>query len=262
MEHHYLDEFADRDSPIHRLEARTKVLCTLALILSAVLVPEELNWPFAVYLALLAVLLAASCLPLAHVLKRAAAFGPFILTAVLLVPFTRRGDGGVAWAISLGGINLRVYQAGLVTAKGILVKSLISALSVILLVSTTHFSQLLKALERLRFPHLSLTVISFLYRYLFLLMGELLRLLRAARARNWEAGRWRQRIKTAGGIVGSLFLRTYDRAERVHMAMLSRGYDAGIRTLSDTIMAVRDYLFLGAFLTVVVGVAVLALVLR
>ena len=100
-----------------------------------------------------------------------------------------------------------------------------------LLVCTTPFSGLLRALERLRFPRLLLTIIAFLYRYLFLLQGEFLRLARAARSRNWEAGPLRVRLAAAGGIVGSLFLRTYARGERVYTAMLARGYDGRFRTL-------------------------------
>ncbi|MGQ9631920.1 MAG: cobalt ECF transporter T component CbiQ [bacterium] len=262
MEHRYLDEYAYLESPIHRLEARTKIICTLALIVSAVLIPPEFNWPFAAHFAILAGMVALSKLPPLFVLKRAMVVGPFILTAVILVPFSRRGDGAVVGAIPLWGVELHLYRAGLLAAKGILFKSFISASSVILLVSTTHFSQLLKGMERLRFPRLIVVIISFLYRYLFLLLDEFMRVTRAAGARNWEAGRWRTRVKAIGGIVGSLFLRTYSRAERVHIAMLSRGFDGDVRTLYDTSMAARDFVFIGAFLAAVGGIHASAILMR
>jgi cobalt/nickel transport system permease protein len=260
VEHSHLDELAQRDSPVHRLEARVKLLGALTLVLATVLLPPEQTWPFGVYLACVAVLLALARLPLAAVLKRAAAIGPFILTAVVLLPFTRPGDGTVSAVIPLGALELNLYRAGLLAAKSVLLKSLISALSVMVLVSTTPFSRLLRAMERLRFPRLLLAVIAFLYRYLFLLLEELLRLTRAARSRNWEAGPFRVRLRATGGIVGSLFLRTYSRGERVYTAMLARGFDGRFRPLTETSLVVRDVTVLCLFLAFVLGVLAAALV--
>jgi cobalt/nickel transport system permease protein len=254
VEHNYLDELARGDSPVHRLEARAKLIGALALVLAAVLLPPERTWPFLAYLIVLAGLVALARLPLRIVLKRAATFGPFILTAVLLLPFTRAGDGTVGAVIPLGAFEVRLYRAGLLAAKGVLLKSLIAALSMIVLVSTTPFNRLLRAMERLRFPPLLLAIIAFLYRYLFLLLGEFLRLTRAARSRNWEAGPIRVRLRAIGGIVGSLFLRTYSRGERVYMAMLARGFDGRFRPLSETSLEARDVAALCAFVALVFGV--------
>ena len=252
MEHNYLDELALRSSPVHRRETRVKLACALALIVAAVLVPPERSWPFAAFLALLAAVLAAARLPLLPVLRRAAAFGPFVLTAVVLLPFTRPGDGTVSAV--LPGLRVHVYRAGLLAAKGVLLKSLICAFSVVLLTSTTRFSSLLAALERLRFPRLLLVVVAFLYRYLFLLQGEFLRLTRAARARNWERGPARVRLRAAGGIVGSLFLRTYERGERIYTAMLARGFDGRFRTVPEPGPGGADWAALAVFLCLVIGV--------
>jgi cobalt/nickel transport system permease protein len=259
VEHNFLDELARRSSPVHAIEARLKAVGALALIVAAVLLPPVRTWPFAAYLAFLAVLLALARLPLAPVLRRLAGFAPFILTAAVLLPFTRPGDGTVSASLQLGGWELPLYRAGLLAAKAVLLKSLISALSVVLLVSTTPFSGLLRALERLHFPRLLLAIIAFLYRYLFLLQGEFLRLTRAARSRNWEAGPFRTRLAAAGGIVGSLFLRTYDRGERVYTAMLARGYDGRFRTLSDPAVTRGAAAGLGVFLALVLGVLAAAL---
>jgi cobalt/nickel transport system permease protein len=260
VEHSYLDELSQRDSPIHRLEARAKLLGAMTLILAAVLLPPERTWPFGVYLAVLAALVALARLPLAAVLKRASALGPLIFTAVVLLPFTRAGDGTVGAVIPLGVLRVHLYRAGLLAAKSLLLKSLISALSMIVLVSTTPFSRLLQAMERLRFPRLLLAIVAFLYRYLFLLLGEFLRLTRAARSRNWEAGPLRVRLRATGGIVGSLFLRTYSRGERVYTAMLARGFDGRFRSLTETSLAVRDVAALCLFLALVLGVLAAALV--
>lgn len=259
MEHSYFDELARRSSPVHGMEARLKAAGALALIVAAVLLPPERTWPFAAYLALLAGLLVLARLPLAPVLRRLAGFAPFVLTAAVLLPFTRPGDGTVTATLRLGLLELRLYRAGLLAAKAAVLKSLLSALSVVLLASTTPFSGLLRALERLRFPRLLLAVIAFLYRYLFLLQGELLRLTRAARSRNWEAGPLRVRLAAAGGIVGSLFLRTFDRGERVYTAMLARGYDGRFRTLSEPPLRRGAVAALAGFLLLVAGILAAAL---
>jgi cobalt/nickel transport system permease protein len=261
VEHNYLDELARRSSPVHGIEARLKAVGAFALIVAAVLLPPERTWPFAAYLALLTGLLALARLPLAPVLRRLAGFAPFIVTAAVLLPFTRPGDGTVSAALRLGGWELRLYRAGLLAAKAVVLKSLISALSVVLLVSTTPFSGLLRALRRFGFPRLLLAIIAFLYRYLFLLQGEFLRLARAARSRNWEAGPFRVRLAAAGGIVGSLFLRTYDRGERVYTAMLARGYDGRFRALAEPPLTRGPAAALAGFLVLVAGVLAAALLL-
>jgi cobalt/nickel transport system permease protein len=259
VEHSYLDQLARLDSPVHRLEARAKLIGALGLVLAAVQLPSERTWPFAVYLSLAAGLVVLARLPLGPVLKRAAVFGPFVLTAVVLLPFTRTGDGTVSAVIPIGPLEVHLYRAGLLAAKGVLLKSLISALSMVLLVSTTPFSGLLRAMEQLRFPRLLLAVMAFLYRYLFLLLGEFLRLLRAARSRNWEAGPLPVRLRAIGAIAGSLFLRTYSRAERVYTAMLARGFDGRFRPLTESSLAARDVAALAVFLILVLGVLAAAL---
>jgi len=244
---------------VHRLEARLKAVGALVLILAAVLLPPERTWPFAAYLALLAVLLLLARLPLVPVLRRLAGLAPFVLTAAVLLPFSRPGDGTVSASFALGGWELRVYKAGLLASKAVLLKSLIAGASAVLLVCTTPFSGLLAALQRMRFPRLLLAIIAFLYRYLFLLQGEFLRLVRAARSRNWEAGPLRVRLAAAGGIVGSLFLRTYARGERVYTAMLARGYDGRFRTLAEPAVTRAAAWALGIFLLLVLGVLAAAL---
>jgi cobalt/nickel transport system permease protein len=259
VEHSYLDELARRSSPVHRIEARLKAAGALVLIVAAASLPPGRTWPFAAYLALLAGLLLLARLPLVPVLRRLAGLAPFVLTAAVLLPFSRPGDGTVSVSLRLGGWELRVYQAGLLAAKAVVLKALLCGGTTVLLVSTTPFSGLLRALERMHFPRLLLAIIAFLYRYLFLLQGEFLRLARAARSRNWEAGPLRVRLAAAGGIVGSLFLRTYARGERVYTAMLARGYDGRFRTLSEPAVTRAAVWALGVFLLLVLGVLAAAL---
>jgi len=110
------------------------------------------------------------------------------------------------------------------------IKSTVSVLAVILLSSTTPFPELLKGLEKLRVPRLLTTIMSFMYRYIFVLSDELQRMRRARDSRGWS-GKWLWQAKVIGHMIAALFLRSYERGERVYAAMLARGYDGGLRTI-------------------------------
>jgi cobalt/nickel transport system permease protein len=225
MRRHLLEQLARRSNILQRLDARTKLVCALFLILLAVLLPVEVTWPFLAYLFLLAALCTLAGIPLGALLVRAAWIAPFLLAATFLLPFVPRAGSRVTFSIALAGHRIAVYQDGLILAKGILLKAAISTFSVLLLAATTPFNHQLSALAALGLPRLALTVLSLLYRYLFLLQDELARVMRAAAARNWRSGSPALRLRAAGGILGSLFLRAHARGERVHAAMLSRGYE-------------------------------------
>jgi cobalt/nickel transport system permease protein len=107
----------------------------------------------------------------------------------------------------------------------------------ILLVATTEFPKIVHALNHLRIPTIITAIISFLYRYLFVLADEVLRMMRARQARSAAAAgvrsggsvAWRAQI--AGHMAGQLFLRSYERSDRIYNAMLSRGYKGELMTI-------------------------------
>jgi cobalt/nickel transport system permease protein len=128
----------------------------------------------------------------------------------------------------------------------------------ILLVATTQFPDLMHALRHLRFPHLLVAVISFTYRYLFVLADEVLRLMRAREARSARLTDrrggglvvWRARV--AGHMAGQLFLRSYERSERVYNAMQARGYQGHFQTLNPHVMRAGDWA-IGGMAVVILG---------
>jgi cobalt/nickel transport system permease protein len=236
-----------------------KVLTALALILCVVSMPDTRLWIFLVYLGLLLALFSASRLPAGFVARRAAWFGPFVASAVLFLPFTRRGGGTVLAAVSILGLPVALYREGARAAAAVFLKSTTSGLAVVLLVSTTPLAEVLRALEWMRVPRTLVSVISLLSRYLLLLRGEVTSVTRAARSRAWESAKVRRRVAAAGGIVGSLFLRTYDRAERVHRAMLARGGEGAFRAPRFNPLGVRDWAVVAGFSLLVLAPLVLAL---
>jgi cobalt/nickel transport system permease protein len=227
MRRHTLEQLARRPGVLQRLDARTKTACALLLILFAVLLPAEATWPALAYLLLILALSRLAGLPLGALLLRVAWIGPFVLAAAVLLPFIPRPGSRVLLAFSLAGRPAAVYHEGLVLLKAMLLKAGISVSTVLLLSATTTFDRQLAALASFRLPRLGLTVLALLYRYLFLLQDEFARVTRAAAARNWSSGRPALRLRAAGGLLGSLFLRTYARGERVHAAMLARGWEGG-----------------------------------
>ena len=254
MRRHLLERLARNSNILQRLDARTKLVCALFLILLTVLLPPQVTWPFLAYLFLLAGLCTLAGLPLGALLVRVVWIGPFLLAATILLPFVPRTGSRVAFSIVLAGHRIAVYQDGLILVKGILLKASVSALSVLLLAATTPFDRQLSALAALGLPRLALTVLALLYRYLFLLQEELARVMRAAAARHRPSGRPPRRRRAARGVLGALFLRTHARGERVYAAMLSRGYEDGAGRRQAVPYSWGELLPAGGFLALAAGI--------
>jgi cobalt/nickel transport system permease protein len=147
----------------------------------------------------------------------------------------------------------QVSKGGLLVLWNVAAKSLISVACLILLSSTTPFPDLMHGLERLRVPRFFTLVASFMYRYLFLIIDEEERMRRARDSRNFR-GRWIWQSKVIGHMIGSLFLRSQERAERIYQAMCARGFDGTFPRWKETRLAWTDYTFLGlVFFTALAG---------
>ncbi len=239
------DRYHASDSLLHRSDPRVKVVATLAFILSNALLPDGAWLAFAVSWLLLLVANDLSRLGLGYSLKRSFVALPFALAAISAI-FAPQGQALAHW--NLGFITLSPTDFGVVRFVSILLRSWLSVQMAILLVATTQFPDLIHALEHLRVPKILTTIIAFLYRYLFVLTDEVYRLLRAREARSASVhGRkaggnllWRARV--AGNMAGQLFLRSYERSDRIYNAMLSRGYTGQMRTLNAHNITRRDWL--------------------
>ncbi len=241
------DHYHFHESVIHRLDPRIKVVVTVAFILSNAILPDG-SW-LAFCVAWLGLLLVndLSGLGLGYSFKRSFIILPFVLVAVTAI-FSPLGTPLAEW--NLGFITLIPTDFGVVRFFSILVRSWLSVQMAILLVATTQFPDLIHAFEHLRLPRVLTTIIAFLYRYLFVLTDEALRLLRAREARSAgfpghkRGGKWVWRARVAGSMVGQLFLRSYERSDRIYNAMLARGYTGHLRTLNPHKMTRGDWLIL------------------
>jgi cobalt/nickel transport system permease protein len=191
-------------------------------------------------------------------LTRSAFFAlPFMLAALPLV-FTRPGDP--LGTFELGPLVLTISGQGLREFATIALKSWVSVQAALLLSFTTPFPDLVVALRRLRLPRLLVAIIGFMYRYLAVLTGEASRLNRARISRSAvvegrAGGSLRWRAGVVGGMVGSLFLRSYERSERVYAAMQARGFDGEFRTLGGRALTTTDW---ASFVAVAAAILLLA----
>ena len=228
MKHSFLDQYSDLDSFIHKLDPRTKFITTLAFILAVISTPPTRWQAFALYFFLIATLLLLSKVPVFYVLKRSLVIMPFVLMIAIFIPFFKEGEVAGSYNIWLWQVS--VTYTGLQVLWNVLIKAWLSILSLILLTSTTKLTNLLKGLEQLRMPKVMVMLLSFMYRYIFVLVDEVMRMKQARDSRNFGGSRLWQ-MRTIGNMIGTLFIRSYERGERVYAAMLARGFDGHSRTL-------------------------------
>ncbi len=255
------DRYRPRASAIHRLDPRAKVLIALAAILSTVLLPDGAWLAFALTAVALIATAAFSRLGWAYTLTRSLIALPFALAAVTSV-FTL--PGVPRFSLHLGSLTLTATDAGLRHFASILIRSWLAVQVAILLTAVTSFPDLMHALRHLRLPGVLVTIVSFMYRYLFVLADEVVRMLRAREARSAArvpggrspSVRWRARV--AGHMAGQLFLRSYARSERVYQAMLARGYRGELLTLNPHRLTLRDGLAGGIALSVLLLIQAIA----
>ncbi|WP_322488264.1 cobalt ECF transporter T component CbiQ [Chloroflexus sp.] len=172
---------------------------------------------------------------------------PFALAALTLA-VARPGAPVIQFTI--GGQAITATDAGIVAAATVMAKSWLSVQTMIALIATTHFSELLTALAALRLPPVLILILGMAYRYLFILQEEALRMLRARDSRSaslpgQRVGRnlfWR--VTITGRMVGTLFIRAYERSERIYAAMLARGYDGRPVITTQPPLRPTDYLAL------------------
>jgi len=256
------DRYHEKESFIHRLDPRVKVVVTIAFIVSNALLPDGAWMAFVCAWLFLLAANSFSRLGIAYTFKRSIVALPFALIAITVL-FSIPGKA--LFTFQLFTLNFTVTDAGLLRFVSILIRSWLSVQAAILLVAVTRFPDLVHALEHLRVPAILTTIIAFLYRYLFVLTDEVLRLLRARESRsaalpsttlrtNKRSGGgvlWRAKI--AGNMAGQLFLRSYERSDRIYNAMLSRGYTGRLYTLNPHEMRSHDY-FVTAFAIAIIFV--------
>ncbi|GAB4502928.1 MAG: cobalt ECF transporter T component CbiQ [Anaerolineales bacterium] len=251
------DRFHAAESRLHHLDPRVKVVLTVFFILGNALLPDAAWLAFGLAWLFLLIANDQSQLGLWFTFRRSLLAAPFALAAASAI-FSPLGSPLTSFHFLW--LNLTVTDVGLLRFVSILIRSWLSVQAAVLLVATTQFPDLIHALEHLRVPKALTTIIAFLYRYLFVLTDEVLRLLRAREARSAglpgqkRGGSLLWRAKVAGNMAGQLFVRSFERSDRIYNAMAARGYSGALRTLHPHQMTASDWRFLSlalAFLALI-----------
>lgn len=235
MEHGFLDKYSNLNSPLHRIDPRVKAVTFFITILFIVLTSPERFTAFLLYGALISILILLSRIPLFFILKKLLFLVPFVLLIAISLPFYN--------------------ENGLLVLWNVVIKSVLSMLCMTLLSNTVSFTELLKALDSLKLPKPIIMILSFMYRYVYISVDELMRMNRARESRAASnRSRINAKFRTLSNIVGSLFVRSYERGEKVYLAMRSRGFSGEVKSMSHFHLTIRDLCFAAVIIAVLISI--------
>jgi cobalt/nickel transport system permease protein len=229
----YLDTLSYRDTLIHRLDPRTKLLTTLIFIVSVLSFDKHTITgliPFVIYPV---VLIALGNLPLVYLLKKVLVAAPFAFCIGIFNPFLDR-----ELMVQLGPIGI---SGGWISFASIMIRLALTVSAALILIASTGFNSVCMALEKMGAPRNFTVQLLFLYRYIFVLADEASRMARARSLRTF--GEKGMGFRVYAHMMGQLLLRTLDRAQRIHLAMRCRGFDGEIRVLRPMKISGHDIVF-------------------
>ncbi len=202
MHHDFLDRYSRSEGPFQRLSAAKKILAAVGIVLTVIAIPMHFFWLFIVIVIGLVALALMSKIPMLFLLKRLLLLEPFVVCIAILALF---------------------QENGVIVFASIVIRSTLSLLTILLLTNTTPFAEVLQVLRKYHFSPLFVTVLALMYRYLFVLVDELERMQRARASRLFRRNHL-QSWKMLSTIIGQLFIRSSERAERIYAAMCARGW--------------------------------------
>ena len=240
-------------SPLHRLEPQCKLAATVLFILAVVATPRESFWAYGCYAVVVVVMARIAQLPFRLLLRRLAIELPFVAFAFFL-PIVGGGE-----RVDVVGLSLSV--AGLWGAWNILVKGTLGVAATVIMAATTPVPDILHGLDRLRVPRAFTAIAGFMVRYLDVIAGEMRRM-KVARESRGHDPRWIWQARAVAASAGALFIRSYERGERVHLAMLSRGFGGSMPVLTEQTASRREWLATLSVPLLAATVATIAWVVR
>jgi cobalt/nickel transport system permease protein len=233
-------------SPLHRARPQCKLAASLLFVLAVVATPREAIWAYGLCALLVAGVAMLGRVPLPFLARRLVIELPFLLFAVFL-PLVGQGE-----RVELLGLSLA--REGLWAAWNIVVKGTLGVAASVVVVATTPVPELLRGLERLRLPRAFTTIAGFMVRYIDVIADEVRRM-RIARISRGHDPRWIWQARAVAASAGTLFIRSYERGERVYLAMVSRGAAGSMPVLQELAASRRQWL---AALTVPATAALVA----
>ncbi len=234
----YLDSLSYRASPVHRIDPRIKTIVTIVYVVTVVSFPRyEVSGllPFFIYPVFL---ISVGNIPPGFVLRKLLLVSPFVVMVGMFNPIFDRTP-----MLELYGVEI---SGGWVSFTSILLKFVLTISTALLLIATTSFTGICEGLGRMGVPQVFVVQLLFLYRYLFVLVEEALRMVRARDARS--SGKRGKGVRVFIHLVGVLLVRTIQRAERIYAAMLSRGYTGRMPLRRTHRIGMKELIFLSSWI--------------
>lgn len=242
-----VQEFTQLAGVLQKIDPRIKLFSFIALVISAVAVRTI---SLLLILSLLIIVLCTlSRIPLRFFLFRTTIFIP-VFAGLIALPLPFITPGTSLARIGYGAFLVTMTREGTYRAALFTLRVWVCVASSVLLISTTKFSELLHAMEKLRMPRVLVVMTSVTYRFIFLFTNEAYRMLLAMESRTVKKKGWRDTMRSLANIIATLFIRSYERGERVYFAMTARGYTGTIRSLDEMKVTRRDMLLALAFLAI------------
>lgn len=233
------------------MAAEAKLVAAFGFVVAVAVTPRQALWAFAVYAVIIGVLVGLARVSPRFLALRLTAVAPFVVFA-LFIPFIASGEQVEVWGVSMS-------VDGLWGMWNILAKAVLGASASILLTATTEIPEIIRGMGVLRVPALFTSIAMFMVRYLELLAEELGRTRIAMTSRAYDP-RWLWQARPIASSAGALFIRSYERGERVHSAMVSRGFDGVMPDLGRRRATTSEFMAAGLLVVVAAVVAVVALV--
>lgn len=224
--------YVHEHSRVHSLPPQVKLAAAFTYVFLVAVTPREAIWAFGVHAAALVVVTLASRVRIRFVLFRLLGVLPFIFFA-FLIPFIASGD-------QVEVLGLSVSREGLWGAWNIIAKASIGASTSIVLAATTEVPEILSGMARLRVPAVLTSIAGFMIRYLELIVNEIGRMRVAMTSRGYDP-RWLWQTKPIAASAGAMFIRSYERGERVYEAMLARGFTGSMPDLRRRVPKRSDW---------------------
>ncbi|MFN8037630.1 MAG: cobalt ECF transporter T component CbiQ [Acidimicrobiales bacterium] len=210
-----------RDTAIHALDPAVKIACLVGFLFAVVATPPSALAAFGLYALLVAAAAALARIPLPVLLRRLTIEVPFLLFAAAL-PLIGSGPHREV-------LGVTVSEPGLWAAWSIVAKATLGTAATVVLAWSTPVADLLMGLDRLHVPRALTAIAGFMVRYLDVVAGELRRL-QIARVSRGDDPRWIWQARAVASTAGATFIRSFERGERVHHAMLARGFTGSFPT--------------------------------
>lgn len=229
-----MDLLSYRQTPVHRLDPRAKLIATLIFLFCVVSFHKYQLSNLFPYFIFPVYLVSAGDIPAGYIMKKIVVVSPFALMVAVFNPIF---DTAVIYHVGHIGVT-----GGWISFFSIMTRFALTVGTALALIACTGFYGICNALGRLGMPRVFVVQLLFLYRYLFVLVEEAARMLRARDLRSFEnRGRG---LRVYGPLMGTLLLRSIDRAQKIHRAMVCRGFDGTIRITGTHSFGMREYVFL------------------